>query len=224
VKRIDRQEWMDDETATQADFDAALTDLAKLARLTFGYRPTLRYLDRVVAANNAKSLSILDIGAGGGDMLRAIAAWGARRNIALDLTGLDRSPWTATHAARLGTPARWITADLFDLPEAEKFDVITCALFTHHLDAASLQRFLLFLETHARLGWIISDLHRHRISWLGLWVGTRALRLAPMVIHDSTISVARSFTRADWHAALENAGVAAHTRWSFPFRWIVTPT
>lgn len=214
---------MDDAAATQDDFDAALADLAFLSRLTFGYRPTLRYLDGLARRAGARRLSVLDVGAGGGDMLRAIARWAARRGIAVELTGLDRSPWAARHAARAGTPGQWITADVFDLPGDAVFDVITCALFTHHLDPDTLRRFLRLLQTHARLGWVISDLHRHRLPWTALWLGTRALRLAPMVIHDSTLSVARGATGAEWRAALADAGVEARLRWSFPFRWIVTP-
>ena len=43
----------------------------------------------------------------------------------------------------------------------------------------------------------------------------------PMVVHDSTVSIARGFRRADWEAALREAGVAAEIRWAFPFRWQV---
>jgi 2-polyprenyl-3-methyl-5-hydroxy-6-metoxy-1,4-benzoquinol methylase len=223
MKRVDQAEWMDDPGADRADFDAALRDLAFLARWSLGYRPTLGYLDRLVARTGVKRLSILDVGAGGGDMLRALAAWGKRRGIELTLTGLDRSPWAEQHARAAGTPGAWLTTDLFALPEDATYDVITCALFAHHLNQAELRRFLHVLQAHARLGWVISDLHRHRISWLGLWVLTRALHLAPMVINDSTISVARAATGPEWRAALADAGVAAELRWCFPFRWLVTP-
>jgi hypothetical protein len=55
-----------------------------------------------------------------------------------------------------------------------------------------------------------------------VWLGFRLLRFAPMVIHDSTISFARSFTRADWARLLAEAGVAARIRWGIPFRWTVS--
>lgn len=219
MRRSPGPEWMDDPDVTWPDFDAALHDLARLTRITRFHAPLRGFLEQALARCGGKSLSVLDVGAGGGDVLRYIAAWGARRGVALDLVGLDRSPWAARHAAAQGTPGRWIASDLFDLPETEKFDLVICGLFTHHLDAESLRRFLPWLDSHARIGWQILDLHRHRLSWVGLWLGTRALRLAPMVVHDSTISVARGYVRADWEPVL--AGSGAELRWRFPFCWQV---
>ncbi len=221
MRRSFRHEWMDDPAATEADFAAALRDLEFLGRISLGPRPVLAYLDRLVARTGARHLSVLDVGAGGGDMLRAIAAWGARRGITLALTGLDRSPWAEKYARAAGTDAAWLTHDLFDLPAEQTFDVVLCSLFTHHLNDEEMVRFLRWLPDHARLGWMISDLHRHWLPWVALWLGTRALRLAPMVIHDSTISVARSFVRADLTRLIAQAGVAARVRWVFLFRWVI---
>ena len=55
-----------------------------------------------------------------------------------------------------------------------------------------------------------------------VWGATRALRMDPMVIHDSTISIARGFRRADWTRLIAIAGTPARVRWAFPFRWIVS--
>lgn len=214
-------EWMDDAAATRPEFEAALADLARINRMSLAYPPTLRWLEALAARHGASRLSVLDVGAGGGDMLQAIAGWGARRGIALDLVGLDRSPWAATQAAGRGVPARWITADLFALDPAERFDAVVCSLFTHHLADAELVRFLRWMEARARLGWLISDLHRHWLPWGFVWVAVRALRMDPMVVHDSTVSIARGFTRADWRRLTTEAGVAAEIRWAFPFRWLV---
>ena len=220
--RSTAEEWMDDASATEAAFSAALTDLARINRLSLAYPPVLRWLDGLAArTGGATRLSVLDVGAGGGDMLREIAAWGVRRGVALDLCGLDRSPWAARHAAAAGTPARWITADLFDLDPAERFDVVVCSLFTHHLRDPELVRFLRWLEARAARGWLISDLHRHPVPWAFVWAGVRLLRMDPMVVHDSTVSIARGFSRADWEGALREAGVEAEIRWAFPFRWQV---
>jgi 2-polyprenyl-3-methyl-5-hydroxy-6-metoxy-1,4-benzoquinol methylase len=224
-RRSTAAEWMDDAAATEAEFASALRDLARINRWSLAYRPTLRWLDRLVAETGARRLSVLDVGAGGGDMLRAIARWAARRGVAVELVGLDRSPWAGRYAAAAGTPARWITVDLFDLDPAERFDVVLCSLFTHHLPDPVLVRFLQWVgagtEARARLGWLISDLHRHPLPWSFVWAAVRALRMDPMVVHDSTVSIARGFIRADWARLLAAAGVAAEIRWAFPFRWLV---
>ena len=216
-------EIMDDAAQDFAAFSAALRDLERINRLSLAYRPTLRWLDALARKAGARRLRVLDVGAGGGDMLARVAEWGARRGITLELAALDRSPHAAAHA-RARHPAlraRWITADLFALDPAERFDAVICALFTHHLDDVALLRFLRWMEARAALGWFISDLHRHPLPWATVWAGVRLLRMDPMVVHDSTVSIARGFSRADWEALLARAGVQARLRWAFPFRWTV---
>ena len=213
-------EIMDDPGQGEADFRAALRDLETLNRITLAYGPTLRFLDRL--AQGRTQLSVLDVGAGGGDTLRRIARWGAARGLALDLAGLDRSPWSARHAADTGVPARWITADLFELDGAERFDAVICSLFAHHLEDEAVVRFLRWMHARARLGWLVLDLHRHRIPWAAVWAGTRALRMHPMVTHDGPVSIMRGFTRNDWRRLVSEAGVEADIAWAVPFRWAVT--
>ncbi len=222
ASRSDRAEWMDDAAATEPDFAGALRDLARVNALTFCYRPTLRWMDRLVARTGATSLSVLDVGAGGGDMLRKLARWGERRGVALALTGLDRSPWAAPFAAAAGTPGAFLTCDLFDLDPARRYDVVITSQFAHHLPDPELARFLRWMEDRATTAWLISDIHRHWLAWGFAWVATRAMRYHPMVINDSTISVERSFTRADWTRLLAQAGVAAEVSWATPFRWLVS--
>jgi 2-polyprenyl-3-methyl-5-hydroxy-6-metoxy-1,4-benzoquinol methylase len=219
--RSTADEWMDDATATEAAFRGALRDLERINRVTLAYRPTLRWLDRLVRQTGLRELSILDVGAGGGDMLRAIHHWAARQRVTVHLTGLDRSPWAGRVAADAGTPASWITEDLFALDPARRFDVVICSLFTHHLPDPVLVRFLRWIDARATRGWLISDLHRHPIPWAAVWAGVRLFRMDPMVVHDSTVSIARGFLRADWRRVLDAAGVQAEIRWALPFRWTV---
>ena len=220
-QRSTAAEWMDDAAATEAEFASALRDLARINRWSLAYRPTLRWLDRLVAETGARRLSVLDVGAGGGDMLRAIAAWGARRGVSVQLTGLDRSPWAARYAAAAGTPGEFLTTDLFDLDPVRRFDVVLCSLFTHHLRDPELVRFLRWTDDRARRGWLISDLHRHWLPWGFVWAAVRATGMDPMVVHDSTVSIARSFVRADWQRLLAAAGLQAEIHWAVPFRWTI---
>lgn len=222
MPRIMADEIMDDPGQSEADFSAALDGLETLNRLTFAHVPLTRFLDRVVREEGLESLSLLDVGAGGGDALRAVARWGARRGIALDLWGLDRSPWAERHAMARGTEAGWITADLFELDPGRRFDVVVCGLFAHHLPDPELVRFLRWMRARATRRWLILDIHRHWIAWAAVWAGTRLILMHPMVIHDGPVSINRGFVRADWTRLLAEAGVAAEVRWVAPFRWAVS--
>ncbi len=214
-------ERMDDPAETEAAWETALRDLGRLNRWTFADRPLHAFLARFA---DAKAMSVLDIGAGGGDVLASVQAWCAARGIATVLTALDISPHAAPCAKRRhpGLRARWITADIFALAEAERFDLILCTLVAHHLPDPDVVRLLRLLAARAQKGWLILDIQRDALVWAGLWLGTRLLRLDSMVVHDSTASVSRAFRRADWDRYLAESGVTARVETAFPYRWAVT--
>jgi len=225
AERSRAAELMDDE-ADLATFAACLRDLERINRWTGAYRITLAWLDRLQRIHGRR-LVVLDVGSGHGDMLRAIARWGAARDLELELIGVDRNPHAAA-AARAATPSalpiRYLTADVFDLPGSLRPDVVISALFAHHLDDAQLVRFLQWMEARARRGWLINDLHRHAVPyWIARWTPA-VLGMNRLVRHDAAVSVARAFARRDWQRLLREAGLAAPptaVRWRFPFRYAV---
>jgi SAM-dependent methyltransferase len=222
--RATTPEWMDDPSADPATLAACLRDLERVNRMSLGYRPTLGFLARIARAGAwpARGLSVLDAGSGHGDTLRRIAAWAAARRLPVRLTGVDLLP-AATAAARAATgpnsPITFRTGDA--LAEAGPVDVILSALFAHHLDDATLPRFLAWMERTATLGWFVNDLHRHWLPREVVRHTSRALRMHAFVQHDGPVSISRGFTRADWAAHLATARIEAKVEWWMPFRLCV---
>jgi SAM-dependent methyltransferase len=221
-------ELLDLEDADPGAIEACLRDLERINRWTGAYRVTLRWLDQLRLEARAKGpITVLDAGCGGGDMLRRIQAWARVRRLEVELIGVDLNPH-ATAAAAAATsddaPIRYRTADVFDLPRDLAIDVVVSALFAHHLDDVRLVRFLRWMEQRTRLGWLINDLHRHRVPWLVAHHGARLLRMHRFVRHDAPLSVARAFDRRDWLGLLEAADLAPPATtvvWRFPFRFAV---
>ena len=83
------------------DFRDCLRSLETVNRWLLGYRPTLAWLDRFPHGLR-DSVHIVDVGCGGGDLLRRIAGWARRRGIAVQLTGIDLNPYAARAAAEIG--------------------------------------------------------------------------------------------------------------------------
>ena len=219
--RSTESEWMDAPDLDQADLARCLDDLAAVNGVTLARGPTVGFMR--AAARGRTALSVLDVGYGQGDMLRRIARWGRRRGVTLRLEGVDLSPASAV-AARAATPG-WMgityrTGDVFDEAPGS-VDVIVSSLFTHHLDDASVVRFVQWMERTARVGWFVNDLHRHAAAYYGFKALSRVAGWHPMVQHDGPVSVARSFRRGDWERLLSEAGVAARVRWHMPFRYCV---
>lgn len=216
-------ELMDTEVVSYQHFRACLVDLERVNRASLGYRPTLRWLDRIAEGRN--SLRILDVGSGHGDMLRQIWRWSQRRGIEVELTGVDLNPWCARAAAEATPPEmsiRYETGNLFDIGPDRQFDVIVSALFAHHLDDEELLRFVSWMDRTASLGWFVNDLHRHPIPEWGLRAIFAALPVHRFVRHDGPVSVRRAFDRHDLEALTRAAGldpVRTAVRWQFPFRW-----
>jgi 2-polyprenyl-3-methyl-5-hydroxy-6-metoxy-1,4-benzoquinol methylase len=226
-ERVMMPELMDSEETDLDTFRACLIDLARVNQLTLAYRPTLNFLDRLFNSGRLpkdRALVIVDVGSGYGDMLRKVDRWAARRGTKVKLIGLDLNPWSArsaTEATPKNRPIRWVTANVFDFRPDERIDVIMSSLFTHHLDNASLVRFVAWMEANAGTAWFVNDLHRHPLPYHVFGFLARALRFHHFVQHDGPISIARAFSAADWQLVLARAGVptsAANVNWHFPFR------
>jgi SAM-dependent methyltransferase len=202
-RRADLIELMD-QPCSYEDLHDCLRDIAKVNRLTFAYRPTLAWLDQLVAAapTSTEPLRIVDVGCGYGDTLRRISAWAIKRNIAVALTGVDLNP-NAIRAAKEATPPHqnieWLTADALLHDPQDGTDVVISSLFTHHLPDPEIVRFLAWMESKARRGWFINDLHRQAVPYHAFRLWAKVSRWHSFVKNDGPVSIRRSFVPANWH-------------------------
>jgi SAM-dependent methyltransferase len=229
-RRSTTPELMDVEVTGFEEFRDCLVDLERVNFWTLTYRPTMAFLDRLVAAGlvpKDRPLVILDAGSGYGGMLRKIDDWAEKKGIAVDLTGIDLNPWSAAsaeQATKPGRPIRWVTSDMFDYRPEGGIDLIVSSQFAHHLDDELLVKFLGWMEQTASVGWFVSDLHRHWLPYHFFRLLSRLMRWHRFVQHDGPISITRSFVTADWRGLLERAAIprnAAKIEWWIPFRLCV---
>ena len=207
-RRASLSEWMD-EPGSYSDFRDCLRDLERVNQIVHAYRPTLRWLENFAGTTSAP-LHIVDVGSGGGDMLRRIAAWARARNIAVKLTGIDLNPYAA-RAAREFTGADskidWFTGDAFSYQPPERIDLVISSLFAHHLADAEIVRFLRWMDRVATQGWFINDLHRQRMPYYLFGALAGLMRWHRFIRHDGLISIRRSFARQDWLDYCAEAGL-----------------
>ena len=222
ANRAHADELMDADDLDAGIYARVVGDLARVNVVTMAARPTLNFLTRATAG--ASRLKLLDVGFGDGDMLRRIARWAARRGVAVELVGVDLNPRSEL-AARAHTPAdlpiRWITGDYADLA-AQGWDVVISSLVAHHMTHEQLIAFLRFMDRESARGWLVNDLHRHRFAYWGFPILATIARWHPIVRHDGTLSIARSYRPAEWPPILAEAGVTgARIYRAFPFRLCV---
>lgn len=217
---------MDGENVPEALFAACLTDLARVNTVTLARPPTLRFVAQAFERTPpGQVLTLVDVGYGAGDMLRAIHRLAERKGREIRLIGIDINP-RSLPAARTETPAEMAidfrTGDAMAMDEP--VDLIINSLVTHHMSNEEIIRFLGWMENRARVGWFVNDLHRHALPYHGFRLLSAVMRWHTFVRHDGPLSIARAFRREDWLALMERADLAdkATLRWHFPFRYCVS--
>jgi SAM-dependent methyltransferase len=207
---------MMDEPCSYEELRACLRDIARVNRLTFAYRPTISWMEELIAAHPPLSgpLRVVDVGCGYGDTLRQIDSWAAGRGISVTLTGIDLNP-DAIRAAKEATPTtqpiEWLVGDALSGVVSEEIDVVVCSLLTHHLTDSQIEQFLGWMERTAGRGWFINDLHRQPVPYHLFRLLARFTNWHPFVKNDGPVSIRRSFVVEDWRSLCAAAGLSAET-------------
>jgi len=222
-RRADLSEWMDQPCSRQ-DLQDCLRDLESVNHAVFAYRPLLNWLAKVIT-NQKRPVHIVDVGCGGGDTLRTIECWAAKRSIAVKLTGVDMNAETIRFA-HVQTPTtsciQYLHGNVIEHPDLRDVDLVISSHMTHHLGDDEIARFLCWMETTAHVGWFINDLHREPIPYYTFRFLAWCMRWHRFIRHDGPVSVLRSFQPDDWQGYLAKANIMeAEIRTFWPGRLCV---
>jgi SAM-dependent methyltransferase len=208
VSPRDLPELMDGDCSYE-DFRGCLRSLEQINRWLLGYRPTLAWLKRL-PRGSLDPVHIVDVGCGGGDLLRQIARWARKRGIAVQLAGIDLNPYAARAAAE-STPKElgiaWVIGNALAYRPEKPVDIVVSSLTAHHLEDEEIIALLRWMEATAQIGWFINDLERSKWSCrMFSWV-ERMVEWHQFVRHDGPASFRRAFREEDWVRLLTAAEV-----------------
>jgi ubiquinone/menaquinone biosynthesis C-methylase UbiE len=197
-------ELLDSDAGTSQEISASLADLRRINQWFGGTRTTVSMLRRVASLTKRRTFSLLDVGAGSGDVAAAAQHFLAKRGIPVEITLVDRNlrhlPATGGEAGpgkRRRTRHRRIVADALALPFADdSFDLVTCALLAHHLEPEHLRAFAAEALRVSRVALIINDLRRSFLSLALVYAGFPLFR-SRLTRHDAPASVHRAYTPAE---------------------------
>ena len=202
MRRALERELLDAPVASTRELEENFDDIERLNRLL----GATRSVRSAVLASAPRS--VLDVGAGSGDALRAIAAADRSRSIER-LTGVDTNT-AIVELARRRSPAwpriEFMQADATALPfEDASFDVAICNLTLHHLDRDVAVTVLRELRRVSRSSPIVTDLCRSTVAYVGARVIGCCTRNR-MTRHDAPLSVRRAYTREEARELATAAG------------------
>jgi ubiquinone/menaquinone biosynthesis C-methylase UbiE len=201
-----------DRPVSPADRDAALADIDRLNTWFGGYALTLAALRRLVSdVALAQPLLVVDVGGGRGDFARQLIHRARRLRRGVRVILVDRDADLLAAAARRGHPnLLLVRADATALPFREgSVDIATMSLTLHHLPPDTAVASLNEMRRAARLGIIVNDLLRTRLTLVLVWIATRLLARHPISRHDGPLSVRRAYSAAELRALAEKAGMHA---------------
>jgi ubiquinone/menaquinone biosynthesis C-methylase UbiE len=180
MQRVDAPEILDSDACSACEAQAVLKVLSRINRWFGGVATTQKMVERAAKASPTKCLSLLEVAAGTGEVPQIVQRRIARRGITLDLTLLDRAQ---SHLAVNGAgknhkvESRRIVADALALPFADDtFDLVSCSLFAHHLNARQLAIFVREGLRVCRRALLINDLIRHPLHLAFAYAGFPIMR------------------------------------------------
>ncbi len=225
-KRSYKLERIDTGDYTPEEYERFLREISFINRVLGDNRALRKTLLKEIEKENLLTFSVLDVGAGSGELLRAIARFANRQNRKTQLFGLElnaRSVRAIGEESKSFTAIKAVRGDAFSLPFGDDaFDYAICSLFTHHFTDENVMRILAEMNRVARRQIFVIDLHRHAAAYFLYKIFCAAFRIGPLVREDGSLSILRSFTPDELkqiagEARLENFSVER----CFPFRLVL---
>jgi ubiquinone/menaquinone biosynthesis C-methylase UbiE len=226
-KRSYELEHLDKGDYTSEEYEGCIVELQRVNRY-LGDANALRHaLFREIESAGLNSFSLLDVGAGSGELLRVAAGWARETERRALLVGLELNARSARAILEESTDFTCINsvrADALRLPfRDEQFDYAMCSLFTHHFRDEEVVAVIKELNRVARRRVFVIDLHRHPLAYY-LYTTVGQLFLHNRLIReDGALSILRSFRPEE----LRRLGERGHlkdvtvTR-RFPFRLVLS--
>jgi SAM-dependent methyltransferase len=219
-------ELMDDFAVDGLIIEQTLRELEIINKWLGGNYVTINAIDKLIGTNRDKTWRIIDLGCGGGEMLKLIALWARKRSIQVELIGIDANQHVVNYAKNNTSEFSEISFITGNVLSEElmsmQADIITATLFTHHFSDEDLIRLLQRAKKSASVGLAINDLHRHWFAFRSINLLTALFSKSPLVKNDAGLSVLRAFKKHELVNILQAAGINKYSiKWQWAFRWQV---
>lgn len=187
-------------------------------RLISGWQRIYKNHIRPLVKDQSKSYSLLDIGCGGGDIIRLLDRLSKKDGFDLKFTGLD----PAERAIQFLSDQQWPKnisfqkATLKDfVQENRSFDIVISNHLVHHLKESELKIICDDAEKLAGKKVLFNDIERSDIGFASFKLAATPLFRNSFIVEDGLTSIQRSFRKNELQHALPEGW---RVQRQFPFR------
>ncbi|HKO42851.1 MAG TPA: methyltransferase domain-containing protein [Pyrinomonadaceae bacterium] len=225
-RRSSKLEHLDLGDYTAEEYEGCLAELRRVNRWLGDARALRTTLLRTIGASQLKTFSVIDVGAGSGELLRTIAGWARHHNREAQLTGVELNARSARAIAEQSAmlDINAVRANAFVLPFSDnQFDYAICSLFLHHFKNDQAMKILRELNRVARREVVAIDLHRHPVAYYFYTTIGRLLFHNRLIREDGALSILRGFKPGELNELAEKSGLThARVVRRFPYRLVLT--
>jgi SAM-dependent methyltransferase len=226
-QRSDELEHIDKGDYTPEEYEGCLVELRLVNRWLGDSRALRRSLLSDIERDGPEHFSVLDIGAGSGELLRVVAQWARSLGHEAQLVGLElneRSAQSIVEESRSFDEIHSVRDNALRLPFRDgSFDYAMCSLLAHHFSDDDLVAVLGEMSRVARRRVCIIDLHRHPIAYFFYTTVGRLFLRNRLLREDGALSILRAFVPTELLRLARLAGLrSARIERRFPYRLVLS--
>jgi ubiquinone/menaquinone biosynthesis C-methylase UbiE len=212
---------------TPEEYEHCISEMQLVNRWMGDAHAFKQTLLRDVEEKKLKQFSVLDVGAGSGELLRVAAGWARSTGRRFNGVGLELNERSAQAILEDSTDFPEITSvrgNALQLPFADnEFDYVMCSLFTHHFVDERVVDILREMSRVASRRIFVIDLHRDPVPYFFYTTLGKLVLKNRLIRHDGALSILRSFkadefVRLGMAAGLRDLWVEHH----FPARLVLS--
>lgn len=220
-------ENIDKGSYTPDEYEGCLVELRRVNDYLGDASALRRTLLAEINGAGLQEFSVLDVGAGSGELLRVAAVWARENKRRAQLVGLELNERSAEAILEESKKFSEISAargDALRLPfPDDNFDYAMCSLFTHHFKDDGVVAILRELSRVARRSIYVIDLHRHPLAYFLYTTVGKIFLHNRLLREDGALSILRSFRPAELHTLAARAGlVNIKVERRFAFRLVLS--
>jgi ubiquinone/menaquinone biosynthesis C-methylase UbiE len=221
LEHIDKGDYTDEE------YEGCLVELQLVNRWLGDARALNSSLLREIEKLDLRSFSVVDVGAGSGELLRVAGEWARKTHRTARMTGVElnaRSAAAIVEQSRDFPETSAVRADAVHLPFADnQFDYAMGSLFTHHFTDEGVVAVLREMGRVAARRVFVIDLHRHPVAYFFYTTVLRLVLHTRLLREDGALSILRSFKPREFENLARRAGLTDITvTRRFPYRLVLS--